>query len=176
MLQLFKNLRVFKFGTTPQTADNALARLADLNNLVNQINHSAGSRVFTAITVTQPGGGAPISTAVVAADCTAGNGTCKTCCVNPCAYHNTTSVTVVETVPGNYVVTIVPSPLNPPGTNYIDSYIKVGNFQTIGAAATVEKTSTYTFLVKTYDSLTGIVASGIFNGTLIETTLVTCQG
>lgn len=176
MIQFLNNIRKSVFGTTPQTADNALARLADVNTLIDQINRSSASRLFNATAVTQSGGGAPIVTSVAAADCLSGAGTCKICCNNPCAYHNSTSIAVVETVPGNYTVTIVPSPLNPPNINYIDSYLKVGNFNTIGSAATVEKTGLYTFLVKTFDTTTGIVASGLFKDTIIEATLVTCQG
>ena len=59
MLQKLNNLRKIIFGTTPENADNAVARLADINNIVEQLNNST-SYVSRMVTITQVPGVAPV--------------------------------------------------------------------------------------------------------------------
>lgn len=159
-----------KFGQLLSGAfgNNALATINDINNIVDQINITIGSKESTVITVTQPLPGGVILNGELACTCISGSGSCPSCCVKPCAYKCKSAVSIIETGPGIYDFVVTPNP----NTTYYGAYLTIGNLSIINTGVTVEQTAPYTFRVVTYDIVTGVAVSGIFKNTIVEATLL----
>jgi len=156
MLQPFNNIRKFIFGTTPKTADNALARLADLNNLVSQLNNAVPYEIAG---ITLVGGmGVPLVTPIIVfASATASGttscrpGTCvatrtdgsKWCSSAACVQVNRTSAGVIT-------VTFSEAPT----FGYTAKFVPKEGFISAG----INKISPTQFIITTYNVITGALA------------------
>lgn len=184
MIQKFNNLRKLVFGSTPTTADNAVARVADVNNLIDAITADA-PYVSRFISLTQAGPGvAPVivqplnflakeGTVVSQPECKCKckfppspnhnldqyNGQCKLFCCIPDSY----------IAPGQIGLTI---PLAAP----FQIGIFVQNLVNYGEVVTVERLANDVndakFLIKVYNSA-GLPSDNTLNNTMFNIVMFT---
>lgn len=153
MLPKITNLFSPIFGRSKKTADNRLATLADLNEMIAQLSKNSifGAETYVML-VTQNPGVPTLVTSVVQCTCVSNTaGGCPTC-LNPCGYSCKSTVSsFAQTDTGTYrlVLNLDDYP------NYIDTFVTVGNLEEVGYIANVVKVNASTYDIKVIDTVSG---------------------
>jgi len=145
-------------------ADNRLARIADINSLVEALRRMSpfGADVYTAF-VTHTGGLPNPTARAIACSCESNsNGGCPTC-LNTCGYACKATVkNITTTSPGVYSLEIDPSGYD----DFKDISVELSNLNVSGRIS-VAKVSTYVYTITTYNAA-GEATSFLLNNTVMR--------